>query len=321
MKEKSEVCVSKYKKGEGAVEPIIYIDILFLLNFFINSIILYTVSKVAKRDVGLPFLSLGAAVAALYACAMFFAPIAAITSNILGRLVFSVLLVMLTFKVANWRKVAKLAAMFYMTSFAFGGTVFGILFLTRASTALGMVISNGEVYLNIPAGLLMLGIGAAYAGVIVYTKIVQRKFENDRLIMDVKINIKGNEIITKALIDTGSELVEPISKKPVIVVEYDVLQNMLPASVANLYTHNGDFDCEILVDIIESNLGVYQFCMIPFASLGNKSGMMLGIAPDKIEFLGRGKSENETSCVIGICAQKLSPGGEFSALTHAALAC
>ncbi|MCL2837536.1 MAG: sigma-E processing peptidase SpoIIGA [Oscillospiraceae bacterium] len=299
------------------MQPVIYIDVLFLLNFFINSIILYATSKVAKRDVNLLFLSLGAAIGALYACVMFL-DITAITATILGRLIFSILLVMLTFRAVNWRTVAKLTAIFYMTSFAFGGTVFGILFLTRASTTLGMVVSNGEVYLNIPIGILMFGICAAYTGVVVYTKIVRRKFENERLIVDVKINIKSEEIVTKALIDTGSELVEPVSKKPVIVVEYDVLMGLLPENVADLYNHTADFDCEILVDIIESNLGDYKFCLIPFAALGTKSGMMLGIIPDKIEFLGR--KQPQTSCVIGICAEKLSSDDAFFALTHATLA-
>ena len=301
------------------MQPIIYIDVLFLLNFFINSIILYAVSKVAKREVGLLFLTLGAVFAALYACAMFFVPISAITSTLLGRLIFSVLLVMLTFRVLNWRTVAKLTAIFYMTSFAFGGAVFGILYLTRASTALGMVVSNGEIYLNVPIGFLMVGIGAAYAGIIVYTKTVRRNFENERLIIDVKININGGEIVTKALIDTGSELIEPVSKKPVIVVEYEVISALLPADVGKLYDNDGSFNCETLVDIVEENLYKYKFCIIPFAALGNKSGMMLGIIPDKIEFLER--AQPGISPVIGICADKLSHNGEFFALTHVALAC
>ena len=301
------------------MQPIIYIDVLFLLNFFINSIILYATSKVAKREVSLWFLSLGAAIAALYACAAFFAPVSIITSTLFTRLIFSILLVMLVFRVVKFRMVIKFTAIFYMTSFAFGGAVLGLLYLTRASTALGMVISNGEVYLNLPIGFLIIGIGAAYVGVIVYTKIVQRNFENERLIVDVKININGREIVTQALIDTGSELIEPVSKKPVIVVEYEVIAKLLPADVGKLYDNDGSFNCETLVDVVENNLYKYKFCLIPFAALGNNGGMMLGIIPDKIEFLKR--NQPGISPVIGICAEKLSPDGEFFALTHAELAC
>ena len=298
------------------MQPTIYIDILFLLNFFINSIILYASAKVAKHDIGLLFLTLGSLVSALYSVAMFFVPFMAITQTLLGRLIFSVLLVMLTFRVVQWKKLLKLTVIFYMTSFVFGGTVFGILYLTRASTALGMVISNGEVYLNVPVGILMLGIGTAYAGVIVYTKIVRRKFENERMIVDVKININGGEVITKALIDTGSELIEPISKRPVIVVEYDVLQELLPIDAASVC--NDDFNCEAFVEIVENNLHKFKFCLIPFSVLGNNRGMMLGIVPDKIEFLER--AQPEISPVIGICKDKLSPDNEFFALGNAGLA-
>jgi len=256
--------------------------------------------------------------AALYACAMFFAPIAAITSNLLWRLAFSVLLVMLTFRVLHWKKVAKLTAIFYATTFIFGGTVFGLLHLTRASTALGMIVSNGEMYLNVPIGFLIVGIGAAYAGVIIYTKMVRLKFENERMIVDVKINLNGGEIVTKALIDTGSALVEPISKKPVIVVEYDIISELLPPDARNLYGVDGNFNCETLVELIENNLRSHKFCIIPFASLGSKGSLMLGITPEKVEFLGR--EQPEISPVIGICADKLSPEGEFFALGSAALA-
>jgi len=298
------------------MQPIIYIDVLFLLNFFINSIIIYATAKVAKRNVGLIFLSIGATVSALYSVAMFFVPFTALTQTLLGRLIFSLLLVMLTFRVVKWQKLLKLTAIFYMTSFAFGGVVFGILYLTRASTALGMVISNGEIYLNVPIGILLLGIGTAYAGVIIYTKFVQRKFENDRVIVDVKIEINGNEVMTKALIDTGSELIEPLSKRPVIVVEYDILQNLLPADSAKLC--NDNFNAEEFVEIVENNLHSYKFCLIPFSALGNSNGLMLGIIPDKLEFPGR--EQPEILPVIGICKDKLSPNGEFFALTHASLA-
>jgi stage II sporulation protein GA (sporulation sigma-E factor processing peptidase) len=163
----------------------------------------------------------------------------------------------------------------------------------------------------------MFGIGAAYAGVIVYTKIVRRNFENERVIVDVKININGGEVTTKALIDTGSELIEPVSKRPVIVVEYDVLETLLPPDAAKLYDNANDFDCEALINIIENHLHTYKFCLIPFAALGNNRGIMLGIIPDKIEFLNR--EQPEISPVIGVCADKLSSDGEFFALTHATL--
>jgi len=204
-----------------------------------------------------------------------------------------------------------------MTSFAFGGAVFGILYLTRVGTALGMIMSNGEIYLNLPIGILMVGIASAYAGVIVYTKIVRRKFENERVIVDVKININGGEIETKALIDTGSELIEPMSKRPVIVVEYDVLQRLLPADAARLC--DDDFNCDAFVEIVENNIRTHKFCLIPFSALGNSNGMMLGIIPDSIEFIGR--TQPEIMPVVGLCRDKLSPDGEFFALGHAELAC
>ena len=295
------------------MQPAVYIDVLFLLNFFINLIILYLTSVASKRNVSLLFLSLGAIIGAIYSCTMFFPSLAPL-SGISGKLIFSVLLVMLTFRVIKIKNILKVTAMFYLISFALGGAVFGTLYFSRAGTALGMIVSNGELYLNLPIGILMVGILFGYGGVVVFTRLTRKNFENERVLTEAEITLGGKKVTIPALIDTGSELCEPTSGKPVIVVEIDRLKEILPEDIAGYYSGNEPEDIEKLLHIMERNKENYIFSLIPFSSLGSKNSIMLGITPERVSFVDKPRELN--NCVIGICKNKLSPSGEYFALVN-----
>ena len=60
----------------------------------------------------------------------------------------------------------------------------------------------------------------------------------------IKININKVEIETKAMIDTGNLLKEPISNTPVIVVEHTLLYDCMPKEILNNLENilGGDFE-------------------------------------------------------------------------------
>lgn len=48
------------------------------------------------------------------------------------------------------------------------------------------------------------------------------------MLCNIKININSNSVYTKAILDTGNFLKEPITKIPVAVVEKEVLKGVIP---------------------------------------------------------------------------------------------
>ena len=119
---------------------------------------------------------------------------------------------------------------------------------------------------------------------------------------EIQIKHQGKEIRVKALIDSGNLLKDPISQLPVIIVEKEKLKEL----VDSYFLENMDV---ILKGewLVENNTAKPQqnFVLIPFRSLGNDHGLLIGFKPDKIEL----QIENryfKKEAIIGIYPGRLS---------------
>ncbi|NGP44334.1 hypothetical protein G4V62_04955 [Bacillaceae bacterium SIJ1] len=62
-----------------------------------------------------------------------------------------------------------------------------------------------------------------------------------------------------------------------------------------------------------------SFCLIPFRSMGNASGMVAGFYPELL-MISDGKQQWSTSNVlVAFTTMDLSPSGEYNALVHPSL--
>lgn len=95
---------------------------------------------------------------------------------------------------------------------------------------------------------------------------------------NVKIKYKEKEIQIRAMIDTGNLLKDPISKMPVIIVQkekmQDIIQKQILENLENIIY--GTYIEEIEQDYIQ------RLKLIPYSSLGNQNGMLIGFKPDEI---------------------------------------
>ena len=64
-------------------------------------------------------------------------------------------------------------------------------------------------------------------------KNIKGKLSKKDMLCNIKININSNSVYTKAILDTGNFLKEPITKIPVAVVEKDVLKGVIPEKILN----------------------------------------------------------------------------------------
>ncbi len=80
-------------------------------------------------------------------------------------------------------------------------------------------------------------------------------------IFKVQLSLEGKSIAVKGLLDTGNHLREPISNKPVIIVEQKVIDKILTK------------------DILEYSTRIK---IIPYRSIGKDSGTMCGIVLDEL---------------------------------------
>jgi|GEM_PF-510489 len=132
-------------------------------------------------------------------------------------------------------------------------------------------------------------------------------------IVQLTITIAGEAKELPALLDTGNLLVDPITKNPVIMVEIDSLQKVLPEKVRRLAETilQGDLPTDQELDL--SSEWIVRVRLLSFNSVGRENGFLLGIRPDEV--VVRGESSHKISqVVIGLYHLGSPEGMNYQAL-------
>ncbi len=121
----------------------------------------------------------------------------------------------------------------------------------------------------------------------------------------------------RGLVDTGNSLCDPVSGEPVVVVEHSAIKDVLPEPMREPAACTGD-----AIGVIERMTGTPwsgRLRLIPFNSLGNDRGILLGIKPDRIEFLRDSRVQRVDKVVIGIHGRRFDAGREYNAIINPSL--
>ncbi len=285
----------------------VYIDVLFGVNLFINYILLRTVGLTAGNRPRRWRTALGAALGSAYAVAVFF-PNLGVIYSLTFKLLASGLMVAVAFPIYGVRDFFRLTGLLYLISAVFGGLAFALFFLTDWGARLGAVYSNGVVYLDIPVAALFLG-ALAFYGLTGLTRAVIRIRRRNGCRHKLVVELDGRRAELTALVDTGNVLVDPITHAPVIVAELEALKELFDYSVR----------VSLGSDDLQEGLGLMaqrglKARLIPFSSVGEREGMMVGFVPDKASVCRGGSLLPMKNCVVGVYPHSLSPDKSYDAL-------
>lgn len=293
--------------------PIIYIDVLFAVNFLVNYLLLRVSCIFSGLKVYKYRIISGSIIGACYAVLVFFPDFTLIHSTVY-KLLISMLIIAVSSPFFSVRSYLKTLLVFYAVSFAFGGCVLGIFYFSNVGTKLGAVYSNGILYFNLPWTILALSGVVFYTSVKLFTIITKRNMQGKNLKKKILLYFKENFVEVTALMDTGNSLVDPISLSPVIIVEYKLLKNLFSKDIRDDLDRIGNENIEwIMNDVTHKGLPVR---LIPFASLGKENGLLLGFVPDKIEIYDNCGIRIIDKCVVGIYERQLSKDKSFGALLN-----
>ena len=133
--------------------------------------------------------------------------------------------------------------------------------------------------------------------------------------MYCEINLKINEkqIATKAMIDTGNLVKEPITKTPVVIVEESLLEGIIPKEILKNLENILCGNLENLPQDIQDKYLPKLRC-IPFSSLGKENGMLVGIKISEIVVKSEDEEKKTPNIIIGIYGRSLTKNGEYRAL-------
>lgn len=282
----------------------LYVDIIFLENILMNSIILLATGVILKSSIKIINNLIGSTIGAIYAVIIYTTHIA-VYSNLILKIILSIAMVYITFKPPNIKSFLKHIIIFYLTSFTFGGVAFALIYFVQPRNIL---IKDGVLVGTYPIKIILIGGILGFIIITISFKNIKGKFTKKDMQCNIIINKNDREANIPAIVDTGNVLKDSITKMPVIVIEKKKLEGIFPNQIL-----------ENIGDIIsgkEVDLGEYasKIRVIPFKSLGKENGILLGIKTESINIIYQDSLHYVKNIIIGIYNGNLSRSGRYYGL-------
>ncbi|ATW25050.1 sigma-E processing peptidase SpoIIGA [Candidatus Formimonas warabiya] len=286
---------------------IVYADVLFLTNFFLDYGILWATAKFGHIATSHLRLFLGALLGALYGVLMVY-PQTIFLYAVSVKILFSLLIVAVSFPRLTVRKFLQATAYFYVISFAMAGAVLG---------GSSFLAHNSFFFQRLDIKTTGLLFGAAMALFLGYWGFghLKRHWQRTQFRVSLEIMIEKKSLMVEALIDTGNELRDPLSQKPVIIVEYQALRNILPADFRQWYEKYGAEDVTKVMEHSGGAVWTTKVRMVPFNSIGKHHGILLGYKPDLVTIFGQQKTCTK-DVIICLYHKPLSTSGGYRAVLN-----
>jgi len=284
---------------------VVYIDVLFGMNFIINYLMLYASAKLGGQVIKRFFIALSAIVGAIYCCLTYFAEMQKITAFV-AKITIGLIMVLIAFGIN--RNLFRLFLSFCGVSFAFGGCVLAVYYISGGAG--GMIdVSNGIYYLRVSFKTLLLSAGISFLIVnFVFKRCVAKN--DGRSISRVRVENQSKRVCFQALIDTGNNLTDPITNRPVIIAEYDMLREILDRKIIEVLDNVSPTDFPLVIDKLPRE---YKFRLLPYKTIGCEFDMLLVFQPDSI-FINDRKLKDG---FIALSPNRISDGGIYNAIVSA----
>lgn len=187
----------------------LYIDVLFLVNFMMDSLLLLSVNQMLKCPTTHGRIYLGGAVGSILTCAVIAMPIPGGIKFILFHTAVNTIMIKTGLGVKGKTQFWKAFGLLYIASFLFGGIL----------QALHPYVRTGSLFFAAAVGCyyLMRGIW----------KFLVRVKELQKKICEITLYTSAGEQKVKALIDTGNALEDNFSKEPVSVIDKALAKSIL----------------------------------------------------------------------------------------------
>lgn len=281
----------------------IYIDVLVVLNIFVNYFLLLETSFLSKEKTKRIRLLLSSILGGVYSL-IILVPKMPLSLSIFLKILFSITIILAAFKIANLKHFFRLFAIFFAVNFIFAGIMLAIELLLKPNR---LQFNNGAIYIDISALTLTFLTVICYLIVKIISKFSKRNSQENKIV-DLTVEFNNKKITGKGLIDTGNSLCDSFSGKPVIVAQYNFVKDILPNEL-RLYIKSEDKMNVNLCDEYKRKLR-----LIPFNSVGG-GGLLNAFKSDNVEIKTETKSIIVKSIYIAVNDANLS-NGEYVAILN-----
>ena len=240
----------------------IYVDVLLSINIIIDYFLINITGGLLKTKCKLSRQILGALLGALCSLTILIPISLGILSYII-RVITAPIIIFTVYGKANIKLFLLRVICFLLCSFTFSGFFF-ILF--QVFEPQNLVVRGGVVYYNLSATVLVLASLVAY----IIISLISRFFKsNSGIYKKVLVVCNETKILLNCLVDTGSNLKEPFSEKPVLLINRrfsaSLDTNGLLERIIPFYTASGEgllvgfrpTSAKLIDDKTETELDIY----------------------------------------------------------------
>lgn len=172
----------------------IYLDLIIIINFIIDLLLLYGTKKILKRKTSIKRILIGAIIGSISSLLIIY------TNNIILKVLISIFIIIITFGINN---LFTNTTYFYILSIILGGTLY--LFdinIYKLNYQILILFSPLFIYLYIKEN------------------IKYKNIHSNNYIVEIYINNKMYKL--EGMIDTGNELKDPYKKRSIILVNLSI---------------------------------------------------------------------------------------------------
>lgn len=295
----------------------LYLDLIWALNFCIDYLLLWMTGYLRKQEYKRWRLVCAALVGSAYVLFLFFPPLHALYTLFI-KLLLSLLIVLIAFGYGQLKRLILNFLMFYFVSFITGGGIFALHFILQSQHELltGMLASQGSGYGD-PLSWLFVVVG--FSAMLWFTRIkwhtLQTTKAKEKMLISVDIFFQGRKISCTGLVDTGNQLYDPLTKNPVMFVDQDCFQSVLPSSLLDVLAAK-DGDVGALNDEMLDQEWGQRLRVIPYRGVKEGFSIMFAIKPDKVILHSPTAKYQSPQVYVGINPYPLSSAGGYQAILH-----
>ncbi|WP_297435067.1 sigma-E processing peptidase SpoIIGA [uncultured Clostridium sp.] len=267
---------------------IVYLDVLLIENFLINFFLIVVTIQLLRYKFRYRMLVLASGVGSLYTLTLFFDGLAIFTN-----IIFKIFVVIIMLKISLPKKeiftIMKGVLVFFLVSIGFSGFCFLFAMAENPYNITGVFTIN-----NYSSKVLLFSAMLLYLTSYRLYLYIKNKGIVNNFIWDIEFILNGNKFYANGFLDTGNELVEPVTLLPVIIIERRI--------------------CDFTI------LNEEDSFRIPYKLVNGSSNVIKGVKVTDIIMKSNIKDEEKKiDAIIALCDTKLSADGEFNALLSRAV--
>lgn len=276
-----------------------YIEFIIFQEFVVDFILLYITGSLLYKKIIVKRLIVASIIGVLYTIAVYCVD-REFLNYFLVKFLVSILMLTISYAPRGILEYVKVILCFYIISIL----IMGIIILS---------------YFIFNSRLTIILLFCAMFSVYMLFKILFYEIRNNKedkdYFRDVTIYLNGNSVDIVGFIDTGNELIDAVSNKPVVIVDINYVNELFSDNTFNEIKRAYENGNDYLIDLMLKKLDNYKFRLLKYGTISSGDEYMIGIVPSKTIIKYKQK-QLYIDCVIGIYPKALSNDNKFQALLY-----